>query len=105
MVTAFSNTPQGGPATEALKVASKGFLDDSDGAEAGLLSVRMAGSNSLMRPRSQQFPPGGASTDSERCGDHGWGAAFRSPGTAPATGEAVCRGSRAHVAMTDHREA
>jgi len=48
-------------------VASKGFLDDPDGAEAGPLPGRIPGSNSLMRPRSQQFPPG-ASTDSERCG-------------------------------------
>ena len=63
----FLKCRQGGPATEALKVASKGLLDDADGAEAGLLPGRIPGSNSLMRPRSQQFPPG-ASTDSERCG-------------------------------------
>ena len=62
------SSSQGGPALDALRSA-KGFAEDPGGMEAGPLPNLMAGlagSNSLMRPRSQQFPQGG-STDSERC--------------------------------------
>ena len=58
--------PQGGQPLDVIKSASKGFADEAGGIEAGPLPNLMAGSNSLMRPRSQQFPAGG-STDSERC--------------------------------------
>jgi hypothetical protein len=57
---------KGGALTDGLRSGSKAFAEDGSGADAGLLPNRMPGSNSLMRPRSQQFPAGG-STDSERC--------------------------------------